>query len=101
MIQRDSRSSLVVQWVKDLALLLLWCRFDHWPRNFCMLWAWPKIYLRFFSLSFLGLHLWHMEIPGLGVESKLQPMAYATATAMPDLSHICNLHHSSWAILNP
>ena len=28
---------------------------------------------------------------------------YATATAMPDLSHICNLHSSSWQhqILNP
>ena len=29
--------------------------------------------------------------------------AYATATAMPDLSRVCNLHHSSWQrqILNP
>ena len=36
------------QWVKDLVLLLqwlgllLWCRFDPWPRNFCMLRAWPQ-----------------------------------------------------------
>ena len=28
--------------VKDPALLLLWCRFDSWPWNFCMPWAWPK-----------------------------------------------------------
>ena len=44
-----------------------------------------------------------MEIPGLGVESELQLLAYATATATPDLSPVFNLHHSSlqhW-ILNP
>ena len=29
--------------------------------------------------------------------------AYTTATAMPDLSHACDLHHSLWQcqILNP
>jgi len=31
-----------VQWVKDLALLQLQLRFDLWPRNFHMLWVWPK-----------------------------------------------------------
>ena len=46
------RSSLVAQWVKDLALLLLWLwlqlrlGFDLWPRNFCMPWAWPKKVLK-------------------------------------------------------
>ena len=36
-------SSLVAQWVKDLALSLLWlgsllcCRLSSWPPNFCML----------------------------------------------------------------
>ena len=57
----------------------------------------------FFFFSFLGPHLWHMKFPRLGVELKLQPLATATATARPDVSHICNLHHSSqqcW-ILNP
>ena len=44
-----------------------------------------------------------MEGPRLGVEVELQLLAYITATAMPDLSHICNLRHSSWRhwILNP
>ena len=44
-----------------------------------------------------------MEIPRLGVESELQPPAYARATATPDLSRICNLHHNSWQrrILHP
>ena len=31
--------------------------------------------LFFFFFSFLGLHLQHMEVPGLGVESELQPQA--------------------------
>ena len=52
---------------------------------------------------FLGLHLWHMEVPRLGAESELQLPAYTTATATQDLSHISNLYHSSWQhqIFNP
>ena len=44
-----------------------------------------------------------MEVPRLGVESELKLLAYATATAMQDPSHICNLYHSSrqHQILNP
>ena len=34
--------------------------------------------------------------PRLGTELELQPLAYTTATATPDLSQVCNLHHSSW-----
>ena len=61
-----------------------------------------QIYFLFFVV-FLGLHLWHMEIPRLGVELELELPAYATATAMPDGSHILDLHHSSrqCQILNP
>ena len=36
-----------------------------------------------------------MEIPRLGVESELQLPAYLTATTTQDLSHVCDLHHSS------
>ena len=36
----------------------------------------------------------HMEVPGIGVRLELQLLASATATAVWDLSHICNLHHS-------
>ena len=48
-------------------------------------------------------HLWHMEVPRLGVPSELHLPAYTTATATRDPSHICNLHHGSWQrwILNP
>ena len=44
-----------------------------------------------------------MQVPRLGVDLELQPPAYTTATATPDLSRICDLHHSSWQcrILNP
>ena len=44
-----------------------------------------------------------MGVPRLGVESKLQLLAYARATAMQDLNLVFDLHHSSqqcW-ILNP
>ena len=47
-----------------------------------------------FIFIFLGLQVWHMETPRLGVKSELQPLAYTTATATWDLSCICNLHHS-------
>ena len=42
-----------------------------------------------------------MEVPRLQVESELQLLAYTTATAMPDLSCIFKLHHSSPQILSP
>ena len=45
----------------------------------------------------------HMGVPRLGSESELQLLAYTTAPAMWDLSHICNLYHSLWhqQILSP
>ena len=61
-------------------------------------------YLNFFGLFvFLGPHPQHMEVPRLGDELELLLPAYARATAMPDPSSVCDLHHSSWQhrILNP
>ena len=57
-----------------------------------------------FSLFFGGgAHPQHTEVPRLGIESELLLPAHATATAMLDLSCVCNLHHSLWQrqILNP
>ena len=57
----------------------------------------------FFFFCFLGPHSRHMEVPSLGVESELQLLTYATATATQDQSLICDLRHSSqqcW-ILDP
>ena len=57
------------------------------------------IYLFFF----LSPHLQHLAVPGLGVESELQLPAYTTATAVQDLSRICDLCCSfgQRRILNP
>ena len=49
----------------------------------------------FLSFLFLGPHAQHMYVPRLGGQLELQPPAY-TAIAVPDLSHACNPHHSSW-----
>ena len=49
----------------------------------------------FFFFFFLELHLWHMEVLRLGIDSELQLPAYTTATATPDPSRVCDLHHSS------
>ena len=45
----------------------------------------------------------HTEVPRLGVQSGLLLLAYATVTAMPNPSRVCDLHHSSRQsqILNP
>ena len=37
-----------------------------------------------------------MDVPRLGVESELQLLAFAIATAMWDPSHTYHLHHSLW-----
>ena len=57
----------------------------------------------YLSFDLLGLHLWHMEVPRLGVQSELQLPAYTTATTTQGLSRICDLQHSSdWSrTLNP
>ena len=64
-----------------------------------------SIYIHMYAhiFCFLGPHLWHMEVPRLGVELEPQLPAYFTATATPDPSLICDLHHSSrqCQIINP
>ena len=55
------------------------------------------VILKYFC--FLGLHPWHMEVPRPGVKSELQLLAYATA--MPDVSCVCDLHHSSQQYWSP
>ena len=75
-----------------------------WIRFRCTKTGTPHAFFFFFFFPpFLGLYLWHMEIPRLGVELELQLPVYTTAMAMSDLNHIGTLHHSSWQcwILNP
>ena len=57
----------------------------------------------FFFFVFLGPYPWHMEVPKLGLESELQLLAYAKATAMLDPRCVCDPYHRSqqcWT-LNP
>ena len=64
-----------------------------------------QLYFRYYFILFtlfLGPHLWHMEVPRLGIKSEL-PLPATTATATLDPRQICNLHISlgqCW-ILNP
>ena len=44
----------------------------------------------FVFFAFLGSYLCHIEVPGRGVELKLQLPAYAAATATPHLSPLCD-----------
>ena len=62
--------------------------------------------MSFFSFSFClfrATYNKHMEVPRLGVELELELPVYTTATATPDMSWVCDLHHSSQKcqILNP
>ena len=53
--------------------------------------AYPSVtifFLSFFFFWFLGVHLRLMEVPRLGVGSEVQLLAYITATATQDPSHI-------------
>ena len=62
-----------------------------------------KYWTQFFYFLLFRAARGHTEVPRLGVELELQLLAYTTATAMPDPSHICELHYSSqqhW-IFNP
>ena len=66
--------------------------------------AYLFIYLFIYFLSlffyFLRPHLWHTEVPRLGIESEPQLPAYITATVTQDPSCACNLHRNR-RILNP
>ena len=62
-----------------------------------------SFFLSFFFFLVLGPLPRHMAVPGLGIQSDLQPLAYTTTIATQDPSCICDLHHSSWQhqALNP
>ena len=53
-----------------------------------------------FCFCFWHCTCWHVEVPRLRVELDLQLPAYTTATAMPDLSHVCDYLISSSKVAN-
>ena len=81
----------------------IWMHYNSINHPLGILTDFTTFFLFSFLFCFLGLHLRHMEVPRLGVESELQLLVYATATATLDLSRVCDLHHSSWKrhTLNP
>ena len=68
-------------------MVTLWSRMLKWINVLNQPWK--------FFFFFLGPHPWHMEVPRLGVKSELQLLAYTTAIATRDPSHIFDPHHSS------
>ena len=61
----------------------------------------PHLSFFFFFFVFLSFQdcphgIWRS--PGWGVQSELQLPASVRATAMQDLSHICNLHHNAGSL---
>ena len=76
-------------------------RFCSLPRDYCcflMKAAVTYLFsdLFFLFVCFLGLNPQHIEVHRPGVQSELQLLACATATAtLWDLSRTCDLHHSS------
>ena len=84
-------------WVRDHTWAMQWPELQQWQYQILNLMSHqgtPKCPFSF--LVFLGPHLGHMQVPRLGVKSELLTLAYATATAMLDLSRGCDLHPSSW-----
>ena len=67
---------------------MLWCSMEFYG-------VLSYVSVFFVVVVFLGPLQWHMEVPRLQVELKLQPPAYTRAIAMPDPSHVCDPHHSS------
>ena len=100
--------------IRDRSLSIFWLHLSPWLHRHHLPLSWEgreaeegifPSFFRNFSFSFFlgGAHPWHMEVPRLGVKSELQLLAYATAIAMRDPSHVCDVHHSSrqHQILNP
>ena len=72
---------------------------NHIEHSFKVLKLTFKFYLfvylcMYLFIYFLGPHLWHMDVPRLGVELELQLLAYPTATEIPDKRCACELHQS-------
>ena len=82
----------------EFNLLILFLQFFFFLKK-NLLWLINCLYcliFLFYFFVFPRLHPWHVEAPRPGVLSELQLPAVTTATAIPDLSCICDLHSSSW-----
>ena len=70
------------------------------PGVYCIQSMLTSFFFFFFFLLFRATCVAY-GVPRLGVEWELQLLACSTATGTPDLSCICDLHHSSWQRQSP
>ena len=64
-LQNCRRHFIYIWWYENICILLYSSCFNKYS---------------FFFFFFLGPHLWHMEVPSLGIKLKLQLSAYTTVT---------------------
>ena len=72
-----------LSWHYLLKILYFLCSVAFTPLSKISCWymcGGPFLFIFYIFFCFLQPHLWHMEVPRLGVESELQLPAYATAT---------------------
>ena len=97
--------SLACRWhLLAVSLAGFFCMCSLSWHSYLFLWRHQSYWIKappFFFFFFLFL-LMAAPMAYRGAESELQLLAYLTATATPDLSCICELHHSLWqhGILN-
>ena len=85
---RDQTRATTTTWATGVTLPSLTCwatrelqKFEHFNQTTLGDSGFSVVFCFCFCFCFLGLHPQHMEVPRLGVESELQLLAYATATA--------------------
>ena len=61
-----------------------------WKKNEAQIKNLKRCFLSFLSFKYHTLGIW--KFPGEGSNLELQLLAHTTATATPDLSHVCKLH---------
>ena len=61
----------------------------------CVFWVFVEFFVLFCFFIVFFRAPWRMEVPRLGVKLELQLTAHTTVTAIRNLSHVCDLHHSS------
>ena len=70
--------------------------FSDFIKNLLQTWCNRYTVKQIFVFFFLGSRPGHMEVPRLGIQLEIQPLAYTTATATPGLNCVCKPRHSSW-----
>ena len=76
MVETDKHWIVRLQYSIALSIFSLWFSFIFFL-DFCIVSFWQRSYFLLFFLR--AVHLWHTEVPRLGVQSELQLLTYTTA----------------------